>query len=187
MERIRISKNFYLDEFIDPYTYFNTWDNGLTLVDNRLFDIAQLLRNLYGRPIGINNWWAYYYENKDRLTIDDIIYNIETRNYLSVNKRSKKIYKWSGTRTDRTKIGSSRSAHRAFKAIDPKGNPKKYFNIVKDNAEAFYKLGLRRLEDISITSGWLHMDTLERNTKPDSIRVVDLTKCTETIYFKKTG
>ena len=54
---------------------------------------------------------------------------------------------------------------------------------VRDNAKEFYNLGLRRLEDISITKGWLHIDTWEHNTKPNSIRVVDRTKCTETIYF----
>ena len=78
-------------------------------------------------------------------------------------------------------IGASQSAHKQGRAADPKGDEKLYYKLVKDNAESFYKLGLRRLEDISITRGWLHVDTLERNTQPNSIRVVDLKKCTHTI------
>ena len=179
MERIKVNSNFYLDEFVDPYTYFNEKDNGLSLIDNRLFDKAQLLRYLYGKPISINNWWWFYQLKKDDWTIDTIIENIEKK--TSFNGR--KIQKWSGLRTSRSSVGGKLSAHRKGKAIDPKGNEIEFFKIVKKNAEAFYNLGLRRLEDIRITPGWLHMDTSERNTKAKSIRVVDLTKATQTIYF----
>jgi len=178
-KRIKVSRNFYLDEFIDPHTYFSNDDHGLSLIDDRLFEIAQHLRVLYGKPISINNWWSYFQEHKNTAPIDELIEKIENNNSLN---------KWSGTRTNRTTIGAKASAHRILKkrkcqAIDPKGYEKQLFKIVKHHAEAFYKLGLRRLEDISITKGWLHMDTLERNTKPNSIRVVDRSKSTETIIF----
>ena len=55
------------------------------------------------------------------------------------------------------------------------------FAIVKANAKEFYSLGLKRLEDPSITKGWLHCDTLELNTVPNTIRVVDLKKVTQII------
>ena len=178
-KRIKVSRNFYLDEFVDPHTYFNTEDHGLILIDNRLFEIAQLLRVLYGKPISINNWWSFFQEHKNTVPLDELIELIE---------KNEDLNKWSGTRTNRTNVGSRWSAHRILmkrncQAIDPKGDEKQLFEIVKTYAEVFYKLGLRRLEDISITKGWLHMDTLERNTKPNSIRVVDRTKCTETITF----
>lgn len=173
MSRIKVAKNFYLDEFIDPHTYFNTVDHGLSLMDPRVFEIVQLLRDHYGKPIYINNWWGYYSNYKDKLPLEKIISNIEKSN----------LHKWSGWRSSRCKIGASSSAHKKGKAADPKGPQKTFFSIVKRNAERFYALGLRRLEDISITIGWLHMDTLERNTRPNSIRVVDRVKCTQTITW----
>ena len=178
-KRIQVAPNFYLDEFVDPHTYFYELDNGFSLVDDRLFDVAQLLRDYHGKGIRINSWWRLYEKLKLEKTTSQIVIEIENNNSVS---------KWSGIRTARTSIGSSRSAHKTIHtgeglAIDPKSDSKAFFKIVKDNAEEFYNLGLRRLEDISITPTWLHMDLLERNTKPDSIRVVDRTKMTETITW----
>jgi hypothetical protein len=179
MERIKVTENFYLDEFIDPHTYLNSSDHGLSKIDTRLFAIAQRLRDYYGRSIKINSWWWYYLKYRYDIPNYRIIYRIE---------RAKTISKWSGIRTDRCKIGATQSAHRIIhggrgRAIDPKGDQNKLYQIVKENAEEFYHLGVRRLEDPSITSGWLHIDLLERNTQPDSIRVVDLSQATETITW----
>ena len=71
-----------------------------------------------------------------------------------------------------------------MKNILPKGDEQELYNLVKENKKKFHEIGLRRLEDISITNGWLHLDTLETNVKKGTIRVVDLTKCTETIYIQ---
>jgi len=175
MNRIAVSNNFNLDEFVDPFTYFNESDNGLSKIDNRLFLIVQLLREKHGKSININNWWTYYVLHKDSKSIDQIIKDIEA---------SKTISKWSGLRTDRCSIGAKLSSHKLGKGIDPKGNSKDLYKIVEDNSKAFYDLGLRRLEDISITPTWLHMDTMERNTIPDHINVVDLKKITKRIKIK---
>jgi hypothetical protein len=174
MDRIQVSENFYLDEFIDPHTYFNDTDNGRSRLDIVLIPIAQRLRTLYGKPIYINNWWETFKKYEQSRSKIQIIAIIENDNGIN---------KWSGIRTIRCRIGASKSAHKLGKAIDPKGNEEKMFHIIKNNAKEFYTMGIRRLEDISITKGWLHIDTLERNTKPNSIRVVDLKKSTETIYF----
>jgi len=172
--RIKVSENFYLDEFIDPYSFFYTLDNGLSLVDIRIFDFAQTLRNHKESGLRINNWWWYYEKHKLEMPLSVIINNIENNNSLS---------KWSGLRTPRSSYYSVTSAHSTGKAIDPKGDSKLYFEIVKENAKEFYDLGVRRIEDISITPTWLHGDMLERNTKPNSIRVVDRTKMTEIITW----
>ena len=50
-KRKKVSKNFYLDEFVDPHTYFTKVDNGLSEVDHRLFKLAQELRDDYGSGI----------------------------------------------------------------------------------------------------------------------------------------
>jgi len=163
--RVQVTPNFYLDEFIDPYTYFNRADHGRSLMDERIFPIAQQLRDYKGESISINNWWNKYKEMEGSYPLGDIISFIENSN----------LHKWSGFRSSRCTIGSSQSAHKLGKAIDPKGNQFELYNIVKDNANVFYAMGLRRLEDPNITNGWLHIDTLERNTQPNKIRIVGLT------------
>lgn len=175
MKRINVSPNFYLDEFLDPYTYLFDKDNGLDKIDFRLFQIAQKVREMHGKPLVINTWWNNYLELK-KLNYSDkeIAIYIENNNSLR---------KWSGLRTNRSNVGAKNGAHYNGQAIDMKGNQHQLFKIVKDNAKDFYSMGVRRLEDPRITNGWLHLDTMERNTKPNSIRVVDLTKETETIYF----
>jgi hypothetical protein len=172
--RIAVSLNFFLDEFVDPHTYFNTPDNGLSLLDKKLFLAAELLREKSGKPLSINTWWRYYAANFDKRTTTQIIAHIEA---------SSTLRKWSGYRSARSKVGGKLSAHRRGQAIDPKGNGKALFKIVEDNACAFYAIGIRRLEDANITPTWLHLDTWERKTQPNSIRVVDLTKMTKTIRW----
>lgn len=174
MKRIQVSPNFYLDEFVDPYTYFNDPEHGLRFIDRGVINAAQLLRYLYMKPIYINTWWQYYIDKKDTWSTAHIIKRIE---------QNKNLRKWSGLRTNRCTIGAKYSAHKKGLAIDLKGNEIDLFKIVKTHAKEFYKLGVRRLEDIRITPGWLHIDLLERNTVKNSIRVVDKTKCTQTIYF----
>ena len=170
-ERIPVSANFFLDEFVDPHTYFSKADHGLSLLDENLFKIVQLLRDYKGSSIGINNWW-HQLEHYKKNSLE-FLHWCEAEN----------VYVWSGYRSPLCTIGASQSAHKLGKAVDPKGDEELYYNIVKENPACFYSLGLRRLEDISITPGWLHADTLERNTKPNSIRVVDRTKCTHTITW----
>lgn len=174
INRIKVSKYFHLDEFIDPYTYFNTPDNGLSKIDHKLFAIADLLRELKGTPGVINNWWKYYTGKRDTTAISQIIFKIE---------RSTNFRKWSGLRTSRCNVGAKNGAHYQGKAFDMAGLSGFMYDIVKENAEKFYNLGLRRMEDYRITPTWLHLDTLERNTEPNSIRVVDLTKATEIIRW----
>ena len=173
-QRIKVSKYFYLDEFIDPHTYVNHPDNGLSLIDKRLFKIADLLRELKGTPGIINTWWNYYIGKINNNDINTVIFNIEKNN---------SIRKWSGYRSSRCLIGAKNSAHKQGKAFDMVGSGKELFKIIENNAERFYKLGVRRLEDPKITSTWLHLDTLERNTEPNSIRVVDKTKATKIIRW----
>ena len=173
MTRIKLRPNLYLDELVDPVTYFTEHDNGLSKLDKSLFDIFQLLRDLYGSSISINGWWKHLPEDMTSFNASDFLKEMA----------NKKVPIWSGYRSELCTIGASKSAHKLGKASDPKGDEKKFMQIVRDNASKFYALGLRRVEDISITIGWLHMDTENRNCKPNSIRVIDKTKSTETIYF----
>ena len=136
-KRIKVSKYFYLDEFI-PHTYVNHPDNGLSLLDKRLFEIADLLRELKGTPGIINTWWNYYIGKINNTDVKTVIFNIEKNN---------SIRKWSGYRSSRCLIGAKNSAHKQGKALDMVGSGKELFKIIENNAERFYKLGVRRLED----------------------------------------
>jgi hypothetical protein len=55
MKRIPVSKNFFLDEFIDPSVYAARGPRSIELIDNRLIQAAQFIRDGIG-PIVINNW-----------------------------------------------------------------------------------------------------------------------------------
>lgn len=183
MERIKVNKNWFLDEFIDPVTYFTTLDHGLTLVDPSLFDISQLIRDEYNEQLTINDWWKHL--PKDFTDFEPIKFLGQCE--------AIGVPCWSGIRTELTNVGAHGSAHRlrgekVFRAIDIRdknksGEEKVLMEIVRKNASKFYALGLRRAEDISITKGWLHLDTMNKNCEPNSIRVVDKTKCTEVIRF----
>lgn len=59
MERIQISKNLYLDEYI-PQEVYNAHINKpwllIRMLDSRLIEADQKMRDLFG-PVTINNWW----------------------------------------------------------------------------------------------------------------------------------
>lgn len=176
MNRIQVSENFYLDEFVDPHTYFTRPDKGRNLMDERLFKIAQAVRDAHGKALAINNWHAFldaYQKPGKTFNAPEFLYWCE----------AKRISVWSGYRSSLSHVGAKTGAHYKGLAIDLKAPGKELFKIVKDEAEYYYHLGVRRLEDIRITPTWLHIDTWERNTQPNSIRVVDLTKATEIIRF----
>lgn len=183
MNRIKVAPNFYLDEFIDPVTYFTTPDHGLSLVDLALFAIAQEVRNDYGKPLTINDWWKHL---PDDMNSFDPVKFLRQCEAISCPV-------WSGIRTELSSTGAPKSAHRlrgekVFRAFDirdkkEKGEEKIFYDFVKKNPAKYYRLGLRRMEDKRVTIGWGHFDTLALNCKPNSIRIIDKTKCTETIHF----
>ncbi|HRN42815.1 MAG TPA: hypothetical protein PK649_12190, partial [Vicingus sp.] len=57
--------------------------------------------------------------------------------------------------------------------FDINGNPKELYELIKNNATTYYNMGLRRLEDTTITTTWLHLDTWNKNNVK-GIEVVDL-------------
>lgn len=171
MKRIKISKNFNLDELVDPVTYFTDPDHGLSRIDPCIIDCLQLLRSLKGSSIGVNNWWG----ERSAFT------NVDT--FSKWVDQTRGVYQWSGFRSKKCKIGASKSKHKLGQAVDPKGNQHELFKIVEDNAKLFYALGLRRLEDTSITNGWLHMDVSETHHTSGKIRIVSRTSHTGDIII----
>ena len=59
-KRISLTKNLFLDEYIPKklYTQYEKSPNKLIwMLDKRLVDSDQMLRNIFG-PVTINNWWS---------------------------------------------------------------------------------------------------------------------------------
>ncbi len=177
MNRIPVSKNFYLDELVDVITYMTEPDHGLSKLDPCMIDCVQLLRALHGKSITINNWWSHwFYSQKQEPAL-----NYE--GFYDWVDSQKGIYQSSGFRAEWCKIGAKKSIHKIGGAGDPKGNQNIFYRIVVENANLFYNMGLRRLEDPNITNGWLHMDTSERNHTKGRIRVVGRTSHVKDIYI----
>jgi len=168
MERIKLSHNFYLDEVIDPVTYFTEFDNGQSKIDLSLITIVQVLRAKYGKPLPINNWWKYAVDNN----INHNSSNAELIAFSDWIDDNRYIHQWSGYRSERCQIGASKSTHKLGQSLDPKGNQKELFNIIRKDPKLFYDLGLRQIEDIKITKGWLHISTSLRNFNEGRIRVI---------------
>ncbi len=150
-----VSKNFVIQEFVDKDTFDKEGDKSIDLLDKRVIDIAQFLRDDIGLPITINNWHTggQYHE--------------------------------SGLRDFNTKTGAKNSAHKKGQAIDVKAkgyDGQKWYDYVVKNAKKLYDLGLRRIEDKSIATTWCHMDIKEHGIK-NTITIINLTKVTETIKF----
>ena len=55
MKRIKVSENFYLDEFIHPNIYNQWGERSKRYLNPKLVDLVQSLRNVFG-SITINNW-----------------------------------------------------------------------------------------------------------------------------------
>lgn len=95
MKRIKISPNFYLDEYIpkDLYLkYIDTKPHYLTwLIDNRLIEADQKLRDIFG-PITINNWISGGSRNWSALRTPDSPY-YKSKSQHSFGRASDKIFK----------------------------------------------------------------------------------------------
>ena len=138
MERIKVSDNFYLDEFIDPITYDKFGANSQRYIRQEIIRIAQCLRSFTGLSCEINNW------------------------------ATGGAYKESGLRNFETSTGAKYSAHKFGGSIDIKiGKLDSYAmaQIIIDNYDDIFKgLGVTRIEDPKYTKGknrsWLHIDSM---------------------------
>jgi hypothetical protein len=142
--RIKVSDWFYLDEFFTPQIC-EEGESALVRMDLRLLKIADTFREKIGRPTFINNW----INGGD---LDECGWRDSNTTVGAKMSRHKQI--WIDPNTKK----------KVFKAIDihvAKYSGKDLLVVFKANAKLFYDLGVRRIEDVRLTSGWLHMDTDE--------------------------
>lgn len=152
--RIKVSKNFYLDEFLNPTLYGNLingrdiyWSklaednieqfykefkNGYKL--KKLISIAQFVRDRYGKSVTINNWGT------GGSRVD------------------------SGVRNPDSTTGAPKSAHKQWEAIDllVEGiSESKIYEDVLSSQKDFIKAGVTEIENgtwnKSTGEGWTHL------------------------------
>jgi hypothetical protein len=149
---MKVSEHFDIREFVDPTTYAQQSNRSIDFIDRRLIDIAEFVRVKVGKVVSINTW--------------------------HVGGQ----FKESGLRNKNSTTGAKLSQHKLGKAIDLKAigfTGPEWYNFVKENAKALYDLGVRRIEDKSLATTWLHIDLKEHGKK--CIQVVDLVKVVEEI------
>lgn len=145
MARFKVSDNFYLDEFVDPETY-KAWGNkSIWFIDPKVIRIAQLLRDLVGAPVTINNWW------------------------------DGGQYKLSGLRPLDANIGAKLSQHKFGRGIDVKVKgmkPNEVHELITYHLSDFQEVGLTTMEHVNLTPTWTHLDV--RTTIQDELLMVGI-------------
>jgi hypothetical protein len=133
LPRIKISDNFFLDEYVTREFYMRWEEKCIWWIRPEVIKIDQFLRNRFGLPITINNWW----DNG----------NIEQR----------------GLRYPFTKTGAGDSMHKfgcasdkVFETAREEFYAEVRHDIVKNFKQLYQPLGLTTIE--TNTDGWLHTD-----------------------------
>lgn len=139
MEKIPLHGSLYFDvrEFVDSRTFDVLGKNAAWLIDPKIVRVCDLLRELSGRPVTVNNWHF---------------------------AKSGTIYKASGFRAIWEKVGGQLSQHRCGRAADVKVKgmkPSEVLVLISKNKDAFMAAGLTAIEGIKHTPTWVHLDTRE--------------------------
>jgi hypothetical protein len=126
-------KNFHLEEFI-PKEIWKRWKTRSTrFIRLPLLELAQSVRDRYGKPVTINNWLWW--------------------------KKGMKLYNYSGYRPPLCKVGAFLSRHKLGLAIDIKVDgmdaPEVQKDIVDNYESVFKPMGLTAIEQDTPT--WTHM------------------------------
>jgi hypothetical protein len=142
--RVKLSENFYLDEFVCPEIYSARGAKAAQLIDIRIVLAVQFLRNTIGKPIRLNTWW----------------------NGGNLDER--------GLRTMDTKTGARWSQHKYGRAADISiegMTPQQIQSVILQYEEMMItKQWITVLEDVRDTATWCHIDC--RYTGADNILIV---------------
>lgn len=129
-----IPDNFRIEEFVHPEIIrIRGLEAAIEHVTPFQLTYAHLLRTKSGVPITLNNW-------------------IFGGDYVSRGTRPPWI---------KPRGGGSLSQHYKALALDASSNQlntKGFYEVIMDNFDEFYKIGLTAIEDIKVTKTWLHGD-----------------------------
>lgn len=151
MDRIQLTTNLYLDEYIPRELYMlhqHKPHRLVGLLDSRLINSDQLLRTKFGQ-VTINNWWG----------LNDIDFAKE----IAKPAGQRWIRNESGLRLHGTNTGAKLSQHffgRASDKIFKNATSDEVRNYIKENYQI---LGITCIED---NVSWVHSDVRQLyNTK----------------------
>lgn len=144
MNRIAVTDNFFLDEFIDPVTYSARGARSIELMDMRIILAIQYLRDITGKKITVNNW----------------IHG--------------KILRLRGYRPEGTRIGAKWSQHKYGRALDfniEGMTTREVHALILEHEQVFIeRQWITVIEDPRDSPTWIHVDC--RYTGMDKIRIV---------------
>ena len=149
---MKVSKNFYLTEFVSKNIYDQFGEKSIWFIDPRIISLAQFTRDFFGKSITINNWW----DEGD-----------------AVQKAMPDERQYSGFREPACTIGGNLSQHRYGRATDIKVSgltPQEVYTAIIAANDKFMAAGLTTMEDIRDTRTWNHLDI--RNTGSDKLLIV---------------
>jgi hypothetical protein len=173
---MKVSQNFILQEFV-PKPIFDRFGNqAIRFVDPQLIDIAQFLRNRYGKPMHANNWhrstserfWEDSFSLRGyRPPISGLMNHIETEKgeLTALGLTDYEVYC--------AEIGSYYSDHKIGKALDftvSGMTPDEIRSDILDNQELMLSKGLTVIEDKRFAPTWVHI--ANRNVNIDKILIV---------------
>lgn len=146
MNRVQLTDNFYLDEFVDPSTYAARGKRSIELIDMRIVYACQYIRDHLGY-ITVNNW---------------------------ANYKNGKKYVESGLRSPFTKTGAKFSQHKYGRAADIKvagKSPAEVHAFIKAHEQFFIeRQWITTMEELDDTPTWTHIDC--RFTGLDKLLIV---------------
>ena len=125
---LKVSNNFHLEEFVSKETFDYFGANSLRFIAPEIIEIAQYLRDWFGKPMTINNW-------------------------INGGK-----FKWRGFRTPGCGVGAELSSHKRGMAIDFNFGALEseyVFNVIVDPKNKFFSKGITTIEKNTI--GWTHI------------------------------
>ena len=140
---MKISTHFRIEELVPKELFVKFGERSLWFIDQRIIDIAEVVRQRFDRPVMINNWHSGG----------------------SLNNR--------GYRMPDCAIGGTLSQHKRGCAADVNVEGIEVVDVYNDllkNFDLYKKVGLTTVEDIAIATGWCHLDC--RQTRSDQLLIV---------------
>lgn len=144
MNRLRISRNFWLDEFICPEIYGRFGHASRWFLRLEIVEICQYIRTQTGKAIIVNNWYTGG------------------------------PYEQSGLRPLTGDVGAEHSLHRYGCAADIKVADMTPFQVkefIQAHWPQLQQIGLTTIENIKHTPTWTHLDC--RNTGSSKLLIVN--------------
>lgn len=135
-------KYFKPHELVSELTYTKFGENCYQFFDEDILRELDIIRETYGRPITINNWfWGGQYKESGLRTNKDSIVKNKTNLYLSAHCLAKGF-----DLKDKTDIsGHNHTLYNHISSLIREGKLKKF----------------RRLENIQKTPTWVHVDAFQ--------------------------